>query len=312
MITGYSFPDLTILEQNASSFREWIDDIKIRKEQLKGFVKEWTELDNQSKAAPAEDKERINEAKKEAIKKVKDIQQSGSTELQYNPDFLFAILNAYKAMNAFDEAELLLTPIVEGINSDNNQLKQQLALVLNKQKKRTEAEKILNALIDQYGPDPETNGLLGSVYKGMMDHSTDDIMKEQYAMQSIDAYLAGFGADPRDYYPGVNALTLMYLNTEGDERFNKYYPLVSYAVERQLVAKEKNYWVHATGMELAALQLDNIKVKKFLGAAIACNPADWEKKTTAANLRKIYARALPGSSEEKLKWLNDVILYLSK
>ena len=58
---------------------------------------------------------------------------------------------------------------------------------------------------------------------------------------AIDAYRQGFEADPRDYYPGVNAITL--LVEKGDEEAlaeaDRLVPLVSFAVARRGGASSK-------------------------------------------------------------------------
>ena len=65
--------------------------------------------------------------------------------------------------------------------------------------------------------------------------------------------------------------------------------------------------MQATALELAALELNEARSKQFLAAALTCNPAKWEKETTAGNLKKIYAKAAMLQSKEKLAWLMDCI-----
>ena len=60
---------------------------------------------------------------------------------------------------------------------------------------------------------------------------------------AIDAYTKGFISDPRDYYPGVNAVTL--LVEKGDEeslKAKEYAPLVSFSVARRGGASSSDYW----------------------------------------------------------------------
>lgn len=313
MITGYIFPDLTSLESSASSFRDWINDINTSKDLLNGYVQSWKSLDKQGHAENIsdEDKATIASGKAELVQKTRDIATPSHLELHSNSDLLYALLNTYKAMEAFADAEELITKVLAATTEENVYLKQQLALVMNKQKKRDQSETILLELIKTFGPNPETNGLLGSVYKGWMDDNKDnETMYSEYAQQSIEAYLAGFASDPREYYPGVNALTLLYLTNPDDKRYKKFYPLVSYAVERQVDVKVKDYWVQATALELAAQQLDQVNVKKFLGRSLFCKPDKWSRDTTAGNLSKIYTKALETNTAVQLQWLKDVITQL--
>ena len=140
----------------------------------------------------------------------------------------------------------------------------------------------------------------------MDDNKEDEDIAAAYREQAIDAYLAGFEADPRDYYPGINALTLMFFNDEPDSRFSKFLPIVAYAVERALRTKANDYWTQATALELAALGLNEKDAKKYYAASITCAPVSWMKKTTAANLKKIYDKAGKTNDEQSIQWLKDI------
>jgi hypothetical protein len=126
----------------------------------------------------------------------------------------------------------------------------------------------------------------------------------------LNAYLAGFEADPRDYYPGINALTLMFFSDEPDSRLFKFLPIVTYAVERALRTKANDYWTQATALELAALGLNEKDAKKYYVASITCMPVAWMKKTTAANLGKIYDKARKTKDEQSIQWLKDITIKL--
>ena len=98
---------------------------------------------------------------------------------------------------------------------------------LNRLKRRDEAEQILNKLIEERGPSSETLGLLGRVYKDHWDDAKkagDELLAEGYLEKAIDTYLAGFEADWRDAYPGINAATLMNLRTRLMSVERRYYP----------------------------------------------------------------------------------------
>jgi hypothetical protein len=95
----------------------------------------------------------------------------------------------------------------------------------------------------------------------------------------------------------------LFFENADDPRFKRYFPLVTYSVERQLDTNKNNYWVQATALELAALELNEAKSKQFLATALTCNPAKCEKETTAGNLKKIYTKATLLQSKEKLAWL---------
>ncbi|HRO47940.1 TRAFs-binding domain-containing protein [Agriterribacter sp.] len=306
MIPAYIFPELNTLQAKADSFKEIINETNNTKQQIRSLVKEWQQWDVKDKKAGISDEEKASneQEKMKLTAQLKAIEKAAGKGLKYNYDLVYALMGAYKTTNAFTEMAAMIQPMVQRERKGDIYLQQQLALALNKTRHREEAEQILNDIINRYGADPETNGLLGAVYKGLTDdNAADDLLAAAYRRKAIKAYLDGFDADPRDFYPGINALTLLFFENAEDPRFKKYFPLVGYSVERQLEAKQNNYWVQATALELAALELNETSAKQYLAAALTCNPAKWEKETTAGNLKKIYTSAALLQSKEKLAWL---------
>ncbi|HRP31614.1 MAG TPA: TRAFs-binding domain-containing protein [Agriterribacter sp.] len=314
MIPNYDFPVLNALQANAESFKEVIRETQDTKQKIQNLVKQWKQWDKkkeENQSSPDE-KALAEQEMQKLTQQVTTIEKEAGKGLKYNYDLVYALMSAYKTMNVFAEVVRMIRPMVAQERKGDIYLHQQLALALNKTKERNEAEKVLTNIIQQYGADPETNGLLGSVYKGLMDDNVnDELLAPAYRHKSVEAYLSGFDADPRDYYPGVNALSLLYFDNPGDERFKKYFPLVYYSVQRQLEVNKNNYWVQATALELSALELNETNAINYLAAALTCNPAQWEKTTTADNLKKIYSRALLLKDKEQLKWLNTCIAKLS-
>jgi len=302
MITNYHFPDLAYLKEDADAFREWVNKTQASKEVL-------IELVSDSRNASEEEKNKIKE-------RVKEIEEEAGSGLNYDYGLLYALLNSYKSMNAFPEIVELLKPILKTEEAQGNIfLQQQLALAYNKIEKREESKKILTDIINKFGPDSETNGLLGAVYKGLMDDgfkSMNAPAAKGYRRKAADAYLAGFDADPRDYYPGVNALTLMFMFDEHDQRFDKFMPLVKYAVERQLLRKPNDYWAHASALELSVLEMNSSRAEEFLSSALACEPDEWSKNSTLKNLQLIYNKTVVTAGESALKWLQEIIQTLKK
>ena len=306
LVQGYRFPDLDYLKEHADSFADTIKAAADIKQNLQDLLKQWRVLEKAEKGVTQEQKAASDLKQQAIIDKVEAIKNDQITNLVYNYDLLYNLMDTYKGMSAFNELSGLLKFMVNGPFKNDVHILQQLALAYNKLKQRDDAKDILQKIIDQYGADAETNGLLGAVYKGFMDDSKDDDdLSEAYRNMAIETYLAGFDADPREYYPGVNALTLMFFSNNSDDRFDKYYPLVSYAVSRS--AKQKDYWVQATGLELAALKMDEAAARKWLGAAIIATPEQWMKETTASNLRKICDTVKKGNAATDTAWLEEII-----
>ncbi|MGC1711932.1 MAG: TRAFs-binding domain-containing protein, partial [Methyloceanibacter sp.] len=98
---------------------------------------------------------------------------------------------------------------------------------------------------------------------------------------AIDAYLAGFEADWRDAYPGINAVTLMEMMPKPDARQAEILPVVRYSAARK-TARAPDYWDHATLLELAVLAGDEDDADVKLGEALAVARASWELESTGA------------------------------
>lgn len=169
-------------------------------------------------------------------------------------------------------------------------VREQLAFALNRLGRRQEARQVLERLIAERGPSPETNGLLGRVLKDQW----DELMKEgggPAARATLDraiaAYRQGFEADWRDAYPGINAVTLMELRVPPHDDRLKLLPVVRYAVERRLAGKTPDYWDCATMLELAVLESDREGADHWLGEAAAHLRESWEVETTARQLALI-------------------------
>jgi tetratricopeptide (TPR) repeat protein len=167
---------------------------------------------------------------------------------------------------------------------------EQLGLALNRLGRRQEAEAILLKLIAERGPSSETNGILGRVYKDSWQDSRrsgNAAASAGYLRKAISIYLAGFEADWRDAYPGVNAVTLMEMQDPVDPRQAELLPVVHYSVKRRLASKAADYWDYATLLELAVLANNRPEAETALADALTAIREPWEPKTTANNLAMI-------------------------
>jgi tetratricopeptide (TPR) repeat protein len=219
------------------------------------------------------------------------------------------LLLAYRDASAWDEmvgciekmpAELQEVPTV----------REQLALALNRRNgpgDRDRAIDLLRKLVDEYGPSPETNGILGRIYKDIWQEATDrgETGKAEAALDAaIKEYDEGFDADPRDAYPGINLLTLLLRRGgSGDhERVSDLRPVVLFALARRGAPDSGDYWDAAGVLELAVMGGDKAMADRALGRIELIGPQDWERETTARNLR-ILAEAL---GVEVRVWIEDL------
>ena len=191
--------------------------------------------------------------------------------------------------------------------------REQFGFALNRAGERTQALRILEEIIDEQGPSSETYGLIGRVHK---DQWIEQIGKgnifasKGYLDKAIKAFIAGFEADWRDAYPGINAVTL--LDIKGDEESlqhkSELLPVVQFSVNRRIRSSTPDYWDYSTLLELAVLEGDNVTAQQHLGSALTSVRETWEPSTTANNLRLIRnARTRRGNAED---WLDEIIATL--
>ena len=175
---------------------------------------------------------------------------------------------------------------------------------------RAAALDILQQLEDSHGPNPETSGLLGRIYKSQWltaVQAQDARRSRQFLAKAVDAYRRGFEADWREIYPGVNAVTL--LDVQGDKDAlaakERLLPVVRFAAEQKLRALRPTYWDHATLLEVAVLGDDTETADTVLDDALAASSESWQLKSTAGNLRIIErVRAERG---EDVAWIGGLI-----
>ena len=184
-------------------------------------------------------------------------------------------------------------------------MREQLGLALNRDGRFEKAEQVLKAVIKDFGPSSETNGLFGRVYKDRWKIARDHGRPEAKGLlrRAIETYLEGFQADWRDAYPGVNALTLMEWLDQPDPRKEQVLPVVRYSVTRKL-ARNPEYWDHATLLELAVLARDRDDAQDKLSDTTAAECMPWMLKTTAGNLGVI--RAACEARREDAAWISDI------
>jgi hypothetical protein len=179
---------------------------------------------------------------------------------------------------------------------------------------RDRALKVLQGVEDQQGPNPETCGLIGRIYKDLWDEvrHSDAITARGYFKQALAAYTRGFEADMRDAYPGINTATLLDVqgSDEAKAKRDRLVPVVRFAVERRLRAKNPDYWDYATLVELAVLGNDPALANECLELALALAKERFMPETTSRNLSLI--REFRAARAEDVVWLDGIIAVLDK
>ena len=230
----------------------------------------------------------------------------GDLKLAQN-EVLVDLMLSFRDVSAWDEMVTLSNEFPDHLKS-NAMVRQQRALALNRRKgpgDREEALRILQNLIAEKGADPETLGILGRLHKDRYKElkKKGSIMADAALDDAIEAYTKGFESDPRDYYPGVNAITLLIEKGDADamKQADRLVPLVSFAVTRRGGGSSSDYWDLATVLELSAIGNDWGMAKSVLPKMLAASKASWQIKTTWDNLFLLKsARESAGQSPPEL------------
>lgn len=190
-------------------------------------------------------------------------------------------------------------------------VRQQHAFALNRDGRGAEAEKLLRSLLQSDGPSPETNGILGRVYKDRWELALASGETEQtteFLNLAITTYIAGHNSDPGNPYPGVNAITLA--------QFLEQRPPWYDDLQKQLTATvllyrdiSHSYWKYATRLELAVLAEKAQEARAALAKAIDTAPVPWQIETTLNNLRLIRV-ARSQNDQSPPDWLGEIEIKL--
>ena len=187
-------------------------------------------------------------------------------------------------------------------------VREQLGFALNRVGRFQDAEKVLKEVLREFGPSSETGGLLGRIYKDRWKIAKAGNRPDAPILlnRAIEAYLAGFQADWRDAFPGVNAVTLMEMQAKPDPLQAQILPVVRFAAA-QKAKRSADYWDYATLLELAVIGRDREDVQSQLGEVLAIIRDDtptWHLKTTEDQIQLIReARTARG---EDVAWIKDV------
>jgi MAP3K TRAFs-binding domain len=230
----------------------------------------------------------------EALKELTGLAKGLSPTLGTPTDLFLDLLLSYRDIEAFEEVVELADSLPTAIR-DHPTVQQMIAFALNRRGAtgdQTRAINILTRLIDEQGAHPETLGLLGRVHKdryGQLRNS-DPFQAEAALAAAIDAYERGFRVDMRDYYPGVNAVTLLMLegSDESYRRARELSPVVAFAVATRQGIDSKDYWDVATVLELAVVNLDEATAWAAARRLVYIDGPDWRRRTTAENLQRLH------------------------
>lgn len=250
----------------------------------------------------------------EALAAIEEIASAPGLRLlnEVETGVIIDLMLSYRAVSAWDKIIELYQRMPKPLQL-TTMVQEQYALALNRAKRGDEAERVLVNLIKERGPSSETNGILGRIYKDRWDAAQK--AKERFKAagelkKAVDAYAAGFEADWRDPYPGINACTLMEMQDKPDPRQKEILPVVRYAALQRAQRPTADYWDQATMLEIAVLAGDQDDAFTWTGHAVAAVREGWEAETTKRNLGLIRERR--EARGEDAGWIAEVENELQK
>ena len=233
-------------------------------------------------------KEKLSAARdtgKEAILRLKEKFDVDALD----PAVLIDFLLSFRAVDGWEEMVSLcreMPPVVRELVM----VQEQLAFALNRLGDSEEAEAILHRVLKRVGPNSETLGILGRVYKDRWEDSLDKGNQENaddLLEQAIDTYIKGFEADWRDAYPGISSITLLEIKAPEDPRKEELLPIVTYSLKRKIELGSPDYWDYASLLEIAVISDSPEEVSGHLDKMSELIREQWEAVTTSRNIRLI-------------------------
>jgi hypothetical protein len=243
-----------------------------------------------------------------AIKAIRGIEDELGAISSFNAESAVDVMLSYRDVEAFDRMITFIDKFPPPLLENNQVIREQYALALNRRAKpgdRERARDMLLAIIEARGDSPETCGLLGRIYKDYYKGAKDDFTARAYLDECIDWYRRGFTADPRDFYPGINLLTML-VAKGGDAaqvELRSVATVLSFALARQGAINSRDYWTLATVLEAAVHDNDWPTVQRAMQKLVTVDPKLQQLKTTHDNLVIISKAELPYITASELDGL---------
>lgn len=291
-----NYPGITLPHEVTEAFRDralWVSELTLRASQA---------------TAPGSEE-------KEARKELGEIEREVAGALGGELQLQLTLMLSYRAIEAWDDVIRIAETLPRSV-AQAPMVREQLAMALNRRNQpgdRRRAIAILQEVIDEYGDSPETLGILGRCFKSRWQEKAEsgDPGAADALDTAIDAYERGFAADPRDYYPGINLLTLLVRRGHVQDlaKVAELRPVVAFAVARKGGLRAEDYWTRATVLELAAIADDEDTSRRALSAMLDTDPDRWMMRTTADNL-ELFSR-VPDSGDSS-DWIADIVAALRR
>ncbi len=179
--------------------------------------------------------------------------------------------------------------LIENNTTDANAIKseQLYGLALSKSGMPEDALQRLEALYKTYPDDPETAGILGSVYKELFKKN----QQTSFALLARDTYLKNF-IITKNYYTGINAAAMSAMIMQGSKSRE-----IANEIIRMIDLETNNFWELATLGEAYLLIKNRTKAIEYYLKARKVAGTDWGKIGSVYNQLWLLNHYIDGNRE---------------
>jgi tetratricopeptide (TPR) repeat protein len=237
------------------------------------------------------------ESPKRVIEELKKSEPEVRSTAETDPIDYLTLMKQYRDLSQWDEVINLAQDAPSSLRT-SPELRQLLALALNRRGytgDRDRAIALMEELITQTGGDSETFGILGRIHKDRFDRARldgDEVAAKVHLDRALQSYRAGFEKNPKDYYPGINVVTLLQLRNgqESQAELSQILPRVRSAVRERIESGPVNFWDAATELQLAVVARDWKAAEAAADTAGKQNVSRWMLETTIQDLRAVRGK----------------------
>lgn len=181
--------------------------------------------------------------------------------------------------------------------TDSLRVKQLYAFSLSKSGQPEAARDFLERIAREHPDDPETNGILGGIYKELFRNQQNTA----FAVLARDTYDKNF-AITKNYYTGINAATMSTL--AGQSKRGKE---LAQAVLEQLTNPETDFWEAVTRAEALLLLKERTRSEEAYKNARRLAGSDWGKINSVYNQLWLMKHYLPVPREALIAFSPPVV-----
>ncbi len=296
------FPGVVMPPESLTSFRERSRGILALKERM-GRVR------------------RMND-ERHALDELSAVEKAAGEITEAESEVVLELLFSYRDVKAYTKLIELADRIPAGPLAESQNVRELKAFALNRRNQpgdREQAVAILKGIVRENKHGALTLGMLGRIYKdyyGEADEKENrleaEIESEIYLDEAIKWYRRGFEYDPREFYPGINLATLLFI--KGDEASMTELPKIAYTVvfaaERRGGLESEVYWDPATILGAAVLAEDWKLAEQAARKMYTMKEPPWKFETTRADLENVRdtreERELDNTKLEKIIKIMDL------